>query len=322
MNNLLFSLNATLPVFLMMVLGYVLRRIKMLSPEFIKNSNTLNYKVTLPVLLFMDIATIDIGTRWDTSYVLFCAGATTIYFLVIWGLTKLLLKDQSMTGAFVQASFRSSAAVLGVAFIQNMYGDSGMAPLMIIGTVPLYNIYSVIVLTFEANSQSIKEGRKVKLKAAFLNIAKNPIILGIVAGIAYSLLPFSLPTVLNKTFNNIAVLATPLALLALGAGFEGRKALTKIKPTIVASAIKLLLIPAVFIPISCMFGFRDDKLVALLIMLASPTTVSCYIMADSMENDSILTSSIIVATTFLGAFTMTGWIFLLRTLNLISNAIV
>lgn len=321
MNNLLFSLNATLPVFLMMVLGYVLRHLKMLSPEFIKNSNAINYKVTLPVLLFMDIATIDISTKWDTTYVLFCAGSTTIYFLVIWGLTKLLLKDQSMTGAFVQASFRSSAAVLGVAFIQNIYGDSGMAPLMIIGTVPLFNIYSVIVLTFETNSQSVESGRKVKLKAALINIAKNPIILGIVAGIVFSLLPFSLPTVINKTMSNIAVLATPLALLALGAGFEGRKALAKIKPTIAASAIKLLLIPAIFIPIACMFGFRDDKLVALLIMFASPTTVSCYIMAENMENDGVLTSSIIVATTFLGSFTMTGWIFLLRTLDLISNTL-
>ncbi len=320
MNNLLFSLNATLPVFLMMVLGYILNHLKILSPEFVRNSNTLNFKVTLPVLLFLDISSANIRSTWDTSYVLFCALSTTISFFAIWGLTKLFSKDKSITGAFVQASFRSSAAVLGVAFIQNMYGNAGMAPLMIIGTVPLFNIYSVIVLTFEANSQQMKAGRKEKLKAAFLNIAKNPIILGILAGIAFSLLPIHLPSIIDKTLSNIAALATPLALLALGAGFEGRKALAKINPTLAASAIKLILLPAIFIPIACLLGFRDEKLVALLIMLASPTTVSCYIMAESMDNDGVLTSSVIVATTFLGAFTLTAWIFLLRVMNLIANA--
>ena len=321
MKNLIFSLNATLPIFFMMILGYLLRRIKLLGTDFIKDANSLNYKVTLPVLLFMDISSADITSQWDTTYVLFCATATTIYFIVIWGITRLFMKDKSMVGAFVQASFRSSAAVLGVAFIQNMYGNAGMAPLMIIGTVPLFNIYSVIVLTFEANSQSVQDGRRDKLKASIINICKNPIILSILAGILFSLLPIQLPFILNKTLSSIASLATPLALLALGAGFEGKKAIKKIKPTLIASSIKLILIPAAFIPLACTFGFHEEKLVALLIMLASPTTVSCYIMADNMDNDSILTSSIIVATTFLGAFTLTGWIFLLRTLGLITNTI-
>ncbi len=322
MNNLIFSLNATLPVFLMMVLGYFLRYIKMLGPEFIKNANTLNFKVTLPVLLFVDIGASDISSRWDTFYVMFCMIATTIGFFIIWGLTKLFMKDQDMTGAFVQASFRSSAAVLGVAFIQNMYGNAGMAPLMIIGTVPLFNIYSVIVLTFEGNSQSMEAKKKAKLKAAIINIGKNPIILSILAGITFSLIPVKLPYILNKTLTNIAALATPLALLALGAGFEGRNALKKLKPTMVASLIKLIALPAIFIPVACILGFHDEKLVALLIMLASPTTVSCYIMAESMDNDGVLTSSIIVATTFIGAFTLTGWIYILRAMNLISNSAV
>ncbi len=317
MNNLLFSLNATLPIFLMMVFGYSLKHLKILGQEFINNANTLNFKITLPIMLLMDLGNTDITAKWDTNFVLFCVVATTICFIVIWGLTKFFIKDSSMTGAFVQASFRSSAAVLGVAFIQNIYGDSGMAPLMIIGTVPLFNIYSVIVLTFESNDESMKKCKREKLKTAVVNIIKNPIILAIVAGIIFSLLKIRLPYILNKTLSSIASLATPLALLALGAGFEGRKALAKLKPTLFASVIKLVMLPAVFIPIACMMGFREEKLVTLLIMLASPTTVSCYIMAQNMENDGVLTSSIIVATTSLGALTLTGWFYLLRALNFI-----
>ena len=131
MDNLLFSLNSTVPIFLVMVLGYFLKQINMLGPQFVKESNALNYKAALPALLFLDISTANIREKWDTSYVLFCAIVTTIAFFSIWGIAKLLIKDKSIIGSFVQASFRSSAAILGVAFIQNMYGTSGMAPLML-----------------------------------------------------------------------------------------------------------------------------------------------------------------------------------------------
>lgn len=317
MDNLLFSLTATFPVFLVMLLGYFLKNVHMLGPSFVKEANSLNFKVALPALLFLDISTADIRTKWDTSYVLFCAIATTIMFFTIWGLSKLIIKDKTIIGAFVQASFRSSAAVLGVAFIQNMYGDAGMAPLMIVGTVPLFNIYSVLVLTFEANTVTAEQNRVHKIRQSIINIVKNPIIIGILLGLVASLCNLTLAPMFQKTVKSVASLATPLALIALGAGFEGKKALTKLKPTFFASAIKLIVLPAIILPFAYILHFEGQKLVALLIMLASPTTVSSYIMADSMDNDSVLTSSIVVLTTFLSAFTLTGWIFLLRCFSLI-----
>ena len=113
----------------------------------------------------------------------------------------------------------------------------------------------------------------------------------------------------------ISQLATPLALLTLGAGFEGRKALAKIKPTIAASFIKLMVQPALFLFPAVMLGFRNEQLVALLVMLGAPTTVSSHIMAKNMNHDGVLTSSVVVATTFLSSITMTLWLFLLRYMN-------
>ena len=316
MQNFIFSLNATFPIFLVMLLGYILKNVHMLAEDFVTTANTLNFKVTLPVLLFLDISTANIRDVWDGSYVLFCSGVTTLCFFTIWGLSKLLIKKKELIGAFVQASFRSSAAVLGIAFIQNMYGSSGMAPLMIVGTVPLYNIYSVLVLTFEARRDD-EEIDTSRLTSAIKNIITNPIILGILAGLVVSVSGITFPVMVNKTLSSIASLATPLALIALGAGFEGKGALSKIKPTMVASFIKLLLQPAIILPFAIICGFEQEKLVAILIMLASPTTVSCYIMAKNMNNDGTLTSSIIVMTTFLSAFTLTAWIYLLRSIGLI-----
>jgi hypothetical protein len=120
---------------------------------------------------------------------------------------------------------------------------------------------------------------------------------------------------LDKTLSSVAALATPQALICIGAGFEGRKALKKIKPTLAAAFIKLMVLPALFLPLAVSLGFRGQALITILIMLGSPTTPSSYVMARNMGADDTLTSSVIVATTLLSAFTLTFWIFLFRQLG-------
>ena len=316
MENFIYSINVTMPIFLVMVIGYILKQIGMLNDNFVTVANKFNFKVTLPFMLFKDIAGVDIKAVFDIKYVLFCAIVSTICFWVVWGTAKLLVRDKTIRGAFVQSSFRGSAAVMGLAFIQNIYGSSAMGPLMIVSAVPLYNIFSVIVLTFEAND-STGIDKKAKIRQAGINICKNPIILSILAGLIVGLLGIQFPTLVNKTVTNVAQMATPLALITIGAGFEGRKALAKIAPTMASSMIKLVLQPLVFLPVAAWMGFSGEKMIAILIMLASPTTPSCYIMAKSMNNDEVLTASVIVTTTLMAAFTLTGWIFLLKTLGYI-----
>ena len=316
LENFIYSINVTIPIFLVMVLGYFLRRRGMLNENFVNVANKFNFDVTLPFMVFRDIAAVDIRSVFDLKYVLFCAIASSVCFWVVWGLAKLFMKDKSLIGAFVQASFRSSAAVMGLAFISNLYGPSAMGPLMIIGAVPLYNIYSVLVLTFEAEDDGT--GRDTgKLKEASVNILKNPIIISIVLGLIVSLCKLDFPVLVDNTIDNVAKMATPLALITLGAGFEGREALAKMKPTLWAAFIKLIGQAAIFIPIAIALGFTGEKLIAIMVMLAAPATPSCYIMAKNMKNDDVLTASIIVTTTLLAAFTLTGWIFILRSMGYI-----
>ncbi len=317
MSDFIFSLNVTVPIFMVMVLGYFLRQIGMLNENFVTVANKFNFKVTLPFMLFRDLSQVSIREEFDIRFVLYCALVTTACFGLIWTGVKIFLKDKSLRGAFVQASFRSSAAVMGLAFINNIYGSSAMGPMMIIGAVPLYNIFSVIVLTFEANEEPGEKRDTSKIKQTCVNIAKNPIIISIVLGVIAALLEVDFPVMVDKTINSVAQMATPLALIGLGAGFEGRKALAKIKPTIWASMIKLVIQPLIFIPLAVWLEFTGEKLIAILIMLAAPATPSCYIMAKNMKNDGVLTASIVVMTTLLAAFTLTGWIYLLKTLGLI-----
>lgn len=327
MADFIFSLNATLPIFLIMVLGWFLMRIGLFTKEFNKVADKYVFKVALPVLLFKDIATADIRSDFNLTFVLFCMITTTIMFLAIWGLSYIFIKDKTQVGAFAQASARGSAAVLGIAFINNIYGNLGMAPLMIVSAVPLYNILSVIILTFSADmgkeaqknklTDNVSNSKGSNIKKACINVVKNPIIIGIFLGLPFSIFGISIPVIPLKAVTSIAQTATPIALLVVGAGFEGAKAIKKIKLTAVATFIKLVLLPLIFFPFAIAFGFRGSELVAILVMLGSPTTVTCYIMARNMENDEVLSSSIVVMATLLSSVTLTGWIFVLKVMGLI-----
>lgn len=317
MQNLLFSLNSTMPVFLVMAAGCLLGRLGFLPREFCAAADKLVFRVTLPVMLFCDMSAIDLARDFDLRYVLFCAGATTAGFFGVWGLARLLLRDRSVIGEFVQASYRSSAAILGVAFITNMYGSSGMAPLMMLGSVPLFNIYAVLVLTVENPRRRQGAGAGQAARVA-KGVVTNPIILGILAGLAFGQLPVTLPAAAAKTLSSISSLTTPLALLSIGASFEGAKAIRKLGPTLLAVAFKLVLLAAAFLPAAVRLGFRDQQLIALLVMLGSPTTPTCYVMAKNLGHEGVLSASCVAGATLLSALTLTGWIFLLRAMGYIA----
>ena len=315
--NVLFSLNSTLPLFFVMVLGYVLYQKKFLSDGFVAGANKFVFYVALPAQLFRDLGSTDVRATFDGAYVLFCFAVTLGSILTLWALAKLCLKNKSLVGEFVQVCYRSSAAILGSAFLQSIYGDASMSSLMILGSVPLYNVMAVVILTLESPDAAQTGSMAAKLKKSVRGIVTNPILLGIAAGFAWSLLGLPLPAMLNKTLSNVAGLTSPLALLVIGAGFKGRKALGYLRPTAAATVVKLMLLPALFLPLAVHFGFTDEKLVALLVMLGSISTPACYVMAKQMGHEGVLTGSVCVTTTLFSAFSLTFWLFVLRSFGCI-----
>lgn len=308
MENLIFSLNATVPVFAMIILGMFFKKIGIIDDVFASKMNKFVFLIPLPVLLFKDLATLDFNTIWDTKFVLFCFFITILSILIV-TLLSFLLKNKRNQGEFIQASYRSSAALLGIALIQNVYGKATMAPLMIIGSVPLYNIMAVIVLSFFSPER--KEINKEVWIKTFKGIITNPILIGIVVGLLWS----SMPTMLDKTVTSIGNVATPLGLMAMGATFDYKKALGDLKPAIGSSGIKLFGFCALFLPLAIYFGFRKEQLIAILVMLGSATTVSCYVMAKNMGHTGVLTSSVVMLTTIMSGFSITMWLYILKTLQ-------
>lgn len=314
MENLVFCLNATIPIFITLMLGYLFRRIGLYDDSFVSQMNKFAFKVALPAMLFLNIAAADFYEVWDTKMVVFCFVATFCSIAISIGLS-FLLKPRDIQGEFVQSSYRSSAAILGMAIIQNLYGNVGMAPLMIIASVPLYNVMAVAVLSF-LKPGSHGMSRQMVMRT-LKGIAANPIILGIVTGLVWSMLRLPLPTILYNTVNNLGKTATPLGLMAMGGALHFGKVFSRPKATIACTFLKLVGFCAIFLPIAIHLGFTHDKLVSILIMLGSATTVTCYIMAKNMGHEGSFSSSVIMLTTLLSSFTLTGWLFICRSLGLI-----
>lgn len=309
LNNLIFCLNATVPIFFLILLGMFLRKIQLVDDAFTARLNTLVFRVCLPALLFHDMHRTDYRTNWNTSYVVYCALVTLANILICTGISY-LLKDRSVQGEFIQTSYRSSATILGIAVVQNLYQNVGMAPLMVIGAVPIYNIAAVIIL------EMYRPGRG-KLNAALLRktlrgILTNPIILSILLGFAWSLMRIPLPTIGDTTLDYVGRCATPLGIIAMGASFRWEKARQSAGPALLSTFIKLFGLCALFLPLGVHLRFRNDLLVAALVMCGSSSTISCFVMAKGMGHKGDLTISTVMLTTLLSAFSLTFWLFILK----------
>lgn len=308
--NLIFSLNATMPIFFMMVLGFWLKKIKFLDENTTSKLNQLVFKIFLPALLFIDLAKEDFLTIWDTKMVVFCF-VVTIICIVLAAVISLLSKDKAERGEIIQAAYRSGAATLGIVFMTNIYDNASMVALMIIGSVPLYNVAAVIIL-YLTSPQNAHHSKSELWKKTAKNVVTNPIIIGILLGMLWSVLKLPQPPMFTKTITYLGNMASPLALIALGASFEFYDAKEKWKETTGITVTKLLLWCMIFLPVAIHMGFREEKLVAILVMLGSATTSSCFIMSKNMGHKGAISSCAVMVTTLLSSFTLTMWLFVLR----------
>lgn len=313
--NLIFSLNATMPLFIMMMLGFFLKKIQFLDEHSTKVINQLVFKVFLPALLFVDLAGKDFVSIWDTKMVLFCF-VVTVVSIGLAAVLSLVSKNKAERGEIIQAAYRSGAATLGIAFMTNIYDDASMIALMIIGSVPLYNVAAVVILDLTSPQNENHSGKELWIKTA-KNAITNPIILGILLGMIWSVCRIPQPVIFAKSMTYLGNLASPLALIGLGASFEFCDAKEKWKETVGVTGIKLLLWCMIFLPVAISMGFRNEKLVAILVMLGSATTSSCFIMAKNMGHEGKISSCAVMVTTLLSSFTLTMWLFILKMLQFI-----
>ncbi|MCR1898553.1 AEC family transporter [Irregularibacter muris] len=315
-NNLIFSLNAVFPIFIILIIGYILKEKGVIDQYSIRKLNALMFNISLPMLLFRDIAGSNVREFFDLKLLLFAIGTTLISFVLVWIGAELFIKDKGSIGAFVQGAFRGNYALLGLVMVSNIGGSEALtkAALVTAFIIPLYNILVIIILTLRS-----EEGGSIGMKTTLMNIIKNPLIIGIACAIPFSLFNIQLPTVLAKSVDYMAVMATPLAMISIGGTIDLQQIKNqKIKLALVASTIKLIILPMIFIPIALLMGIVGNDLLVLFVMYGSPTAVSSYVMAINMKADAELASDIFIITTLFSIFTFTIGIYIFKVLGFIS----
>lgn len=318
LSNLTYSVNAVLPIFLLVIVGAVLNRYNKVNAQFTEIADWLVFKVALPTMLFLEVAKSSIADGFDGKLILFLILSVTCSFLLVSVIVALLMRDSTKRGAFVQGMCRSNFAILGVPLAENMFGTSGTQTIAVVMpfVILMFNTYSVILLSIFSNNSSHKLDKKA-ICGILKNIVTNPLIIGVVLGLPFMLFEIPLGTALNKTLQYLSNLTTPLALISLGANFRMESLRGRLGYALTASVGKTILLPAITVTIAALLGFRGPSLGVVLICFGAPTAVSSYIMSKKMDNDHELSAQILLLTTMMCIVTIFVGIFILKTLELI-----
>lgn len=310
--NLILSFNIVLPIFLILSLGYMLKKLNILDEQTSKNMNSVNFKLFLPALLFYNVYKTDLSVVFNPKLLTFSIISVILVFLLLFIIIPLLEKDNRKRGVIIQGIFRSNFVIFGVPVCEALFGQAatGVASMVIAVVVPLFNFLAVICL-------EIYRGGNINFKKIIKGILSNPLIIASAIGLLFIYFKIELPTPIEKTVNDISKIATPLAFILLGSSFKFSTFSAYIKQLLITVLGKLIIVPAITLYIAALIGFRDIELTCLLSVFASPTAVSSYTMAQQMDGDDFLAGQIVVFTSILSIITVFLWIFILKQLHLI-----
>jgi len=315
LSDLLFSFNAVMPIFLVMLLGVVVGRLKIIDTSAIKQMNSLVFKIALPIMLFDTVRGSDYLQMLDRTFIVYLVLSVIMFFFICWMIARIFIRDDKKKGAFIQGSFRGNYVILGVALSTEVLGFTpAIAVTGVVIIVPLFNILSVIILTIYGE-QKAKSGNIIT--TIIKSIVTNPLIIGIFCGITFALLNIEIIPILDRPIKMVSSLATPLSLLLIGASLDFSEIKDRLKYTLIASTLKLIIMPLIFIPFAILLGISMEGIVSLFVLYAAPTAIVSYTMASHMGNDEHLASSIVMLTSLASILTYTIGVYVLRVIGIV-----
>ncbi len=311
MDNFIISIEAIIPMFSMLVLGVMVKKLKLLNDSELTSLNSMIFKALFPILMFSNIYGTKIEEAFNFSLIVYAVSAILIVYVITTLVVLKIEKSNAKRGAMIQAIYRSNFVLMGLPIAANLAGDGnvGTTAIMVAIIVPLYNVLAVLTL-------ECYRGGKASFKKIVLGIVKNPLILGSLVGIAVMLLKIQLPPVVEKTVSQISAAATPMALIVLGASFNIKSVEEGIKDLSICVIGRLIVVPAIILSVAALIGIRDIAFITLIGIFASPCAVSSYTMAQQMDSDADLAGNTVIFTSALACFTMFVWIFLFKQLGM------
>ena len=316
------ALGAVLPIVLLILLGYLLRQKNFLTDGFLAVGSKLVFRVCLPVMLFLSVYSVGglAEIRWDIC--LYCIAAVLVLFLLGLATALTVTKVPERRGVLVQCVFRSNFAIIGMPLAEALGGEGATAIAAVLAAVvvPLFNVLAVLSLSMFRR----EEGEGVSVKKIARDVAKNPLIAGVMIGLLALLLRqwqvncfgavvFSLERdvpILFEVLSDIRAITSPFALLVLGGQFRFSAVRGLWKEIVTGTLWRTVLAPAVGLVgaillskwgvLTCDAGCYAPMIA----VFGSPVAMSSAIMAREMKNDEQLAIQLLVWTSLVSVVTI------------------
>jgi len=306
------ALAVSLPTFAWVVVGVVLKALGLLPPALVETLSRLAFNFGLPVMLFAGAAQVDYSTLGSARYLLAGVLATLLMLVLSGYYARWRRFPRPLQGIFVQAAFRSNLAIVGVALTFSAYGERGpvLAALPIALMTVLYNILAVWVLNTTL-------GASTSMHRVLLDIVRNPLIIGITAGVCLAVSGLPVPTVLRPVGAGLSTFILPLVLVCIGGSMNLSRLYKAGSLTWEASLWRLCVAPIIGVSVALLIGVRDEQLGVLFLLLAAPVAASSHVMVVAARGDGTLAANIVVLSTLLSIVTITVGFFVLSVFSLV-----
>ncbi|MBE7019146.1 MAG: AEC family transporter [Ruminococcaceae bacterium] len=273
------TVNAIAPVFVVVFLGVFLNHIRFFSEVTKEDIVKLVYYVGTPALLFHTVAKADLSTALNPKLLLFVILAILGYVFLLIGLC-FKIRDPKKKGAVIQIGFRSNFAIAGMPLAISLMDNQGVLTMAIVlaFVTICYNVTAVILLSYYGNQLQKKSN-------LFLDVIKNPLIIGTALGLVVSVLKLPIHPILDKSLEFAGDIASSLGLLIIGANITLKGFQTNRGYILLAVFFRNILAPALFLGTAILLGFRGNALIITSILSATPAAVNCFVMAKKLGVD-------------------------------------
>lgn len=302
--------NAVIPIFLIMALGCLARRLGAINRADVPKLNRLLFRYFMPVMLFYNIYTSDLSSAVQPKLLIFAAVGVFVEYLLAFGYVMLTEKDSAKRGVKIQGIYRSNFVIIGLPLATALVPGADVGPVVVLiaVVVPMFNAIAVITL-------EMFNGNRPKPLHILADVCKNPLILGTVVGIALRLLNIELPAALLSTIKQIGAATNPMMLFMLGAFFQWGGIHKYIKDLIEVCLGRLVVMPGIFLTAAYFLGIRGIAFAGMIAIFGSATAIASFTMVQQMGGDDELAGDIVVATSALCCFTMFAWSLIFKSLG-------
>ena len=308
LQNFIICVNAVIPSAIYLIIGICLKLCKVVSDEEVKRFTRMTFIALYPFLMFDNLYGKDIGENFNLLLIIYAVGFVAFQIIVSWLFVCKTQPDNYNRGAMIQALYRSNIVLMGLPIAINLFGKGNVTAVAVVlmFVVPIYNIVAVVI--FERF-----RGGEIDVKGIIKGVFTNPLIVGGLVACVVMILHITVPEMIYKTVVTLSDSTTPIAMILLGAslnlgGFSKDRA--KVAICVIG---KLIIFPALGIGGAVLLGLRGVNLIAIVLMVATPTALASFAMASSMGGNGKLAGETVVISTIMACFTMPVWLFILKT---------